>query len=65
MKGIVVILLIMVVASLGKALSSMSGEAGPERAMRMVQALTWRVVLSAALLLLLIAGNLLGWISPH
>ena len=65
MKGVVVILLILVVASLGKALFSMSGEGGPERAMRMVQALTWRVALSGAVFLLLIGGYFLGWISPH
>jgi len=65
MKGLVVVLLVLIIVSLGKALSSMSSGTGPEQSMRMVQALTWRVGLSAALFVLLIAGYYMGWITPH
>ncbi len=64
MKGVVVILLLLIVASLGRALSSLSSGGGPEQSLRMVHALTWRVVMSGALFLLLITGYYLGWITP-
>ena len=65
MKAAMVILLLLIVGSLGKALSSMSSGGGPEQSLRMVHALTWRVVLSGALFLLIIAGYHLGLIDPH
>jgi TRAP-type C4-dicarboxylate transport system permease large subunit len=65
MKGLVVILLLLIIASLGRALSAMSAGAGPAQSLRMVHALTWRVGLSVALFALLIGGYYFGWITPH
>ena len=65
MKGIILILLVLIVASLGKALASMTGEGGTERAGAVARALTVRISLSVALFVLLIAGGHLGWITPH
>jgi hypothetical protein len=59
----IVALLLVIVGSLGHALSSMSS--GPERSQRMVQALTVRITLSVALFALLIAGYHFGWIRPN
>jgi hypothetical protein len=56
-------MLILIVASLGHALSSMS--AGPGRSARMAQALTVRISLSVALFALLLVGYHFGWITPH
>jgi hypothetical protein len=39
--------------------------AGPERSVRMAQALTVRISLSVALFGLLLVGYHFGWISPH
>jgi hypothetical protein len=47
MKPLIVLALLAIVASLGKALFSMSS--GPEHSARVVQALTWRIGLSLAL----------------
>jgi hypothetical protein len=63
MQALIVILLLLIVASLGHALSSMS--AGPSRSERMAQALTVRISLSVGLFALLIAGYHFGWIVPH
>jgi Protein of unknown function (DUF2909) len=65
MKAVVVILLLLIIASLGKALTSLSAGGGAEQSLRMVHALTWRVVLSGALFAFLIAGYHMGWIAPH
>ncbi len=47
MKPLIVLTLLAIVASLGKALFSMSS--GPEHAARVVHALSWRIGLSVAL----------------
>jgi hypothetical protein len=65
MKGIIIILLLLIVASLGKALASMTADSGPERARAVAQALTFRISLSVALFVLLLAGGHFGWITPH
>jgi len=63
MKGVVVILLVLIVASLGKALMAMT--AGPERARAVARALTFRIGLSVALFVLLMVGDHFGWITAH
>lgn len=54
MKPLIVLTLLAIVASLGKALYSMSS--GPENAARMVNALSWRIGLSVALFLSVLLG---------
>jgi Protein of unknown function (DUF2909) len=61
MQALIIVMLILIVASLGHALSSMS--AG--RSARMAQALTVRISLSVALFALLLVGYHFGWITPH
>jgi hypothetical protein len=63
MKPLIVLTLLAIVASLGKALFSMSS--GPEHAARVVQALSWRIGLSVALFLSVLLSYRLGWIAPH
>ncbi|HTD75736.1 MAG TPA: twin transmembrane helix small protein [Steroidobacteraceae bacterium] len=63
MKPIIVLTLLAIVASLGKALFSMSS--GPEHAARVVQALSWRIGLSVALFVSLLLSYHLGWIAPN
>ena len=65
MKGIILILLLLIVASLGKALASLTANGGPERALAVVRALTFRISLSVGLFVLLLAGSHFGWIIPH
>jgi Protein of unknown function (DUF2909) len=66
MQTLVVGILILIVASLGHALSSMSsGTLGTARAERMAWALTVRIGLSVALFALLLIGYHFGWIEPH
>jgi hypothetical protein len=65
MKGLILIMLALIVASLGKALFSMTASGGPERARVMARALTWRISLSVALFGLLMAGAHFGWITPN
>jgi hypothetical protein len=63
MKPLIVLVLLAIVASLGKAMFSMS--TGPENSARVVQALTWRIALSVALFVSLLASYHFGWIAPH
>jgi Protein of unknown function (DUF2909) len=63
MKPLIVLTLLAIVASLGKALFSMSS--GPEHSARVVQALSWRIGLSVALFVSLVLSYHLGWIAPH
>jgi Protein of unknown function (DUF2909) len=62
-QNLIVILLLLIIASLGHALASMSS--GPGGSARMAQALTVRISLSVGLFALLIAGYHFGWIVPH
>jgi hypothetical protein len=59
MKPLIVLTLLAIVASLGKALFSMSS--GPEHAARVVEALG----LSVALFVCVLLGYHFGWIAPH
>jgi hypothetical protein len=45
MKGVILILLLLIVVSLGKALASLTANGGPERARAVVRALTFRISL--------------------
>jgi hypothetical protein len=63
MQALIIVMLILIIGSLGHALSSMS--AGPHRSARMAQALTVRISLSVALFGLLLVGYHFGWITPH
>jgi TRAP-type C4-dicarboxylate transport system permease large subunit len=63
-KYLVVVVLILIIASLGKALYHLSSSK-PEDSGKMVKALTWRIGLSVGLFVLLIVGYYLGWITPQ
>jgi hypothetical protein len=62
-KYLVVVLLVLILISLGKALfhlsSSKPGDSG-----KMVKALAWRIGLSVLLFALLIFGYSQGWVTP-
>ena len=62
-KVLVVVLLGLIVASLGKALFHMSS--GPEDSAKTVQALTFRIGLSVALFVLLFVAWYAGVLTPH
>lgn len=62
-KTLVLVVLLCIVASLGKALFHMS--ASPEKSAQTVRALTVRISLSIALFLVLLLGWYFGLISPH
>ena len=62
-KVLVAVLLLAIVASLGKALFHMSS--GPEASAKTVNALTMRISLSVALFLLLVIGWYCGAVAPH
>ena len=62
-KTLVVIALLAILFSLGKALFHLtSGKGEPSKTVR---ALTWRISLSVALLLLMLFAAHQGWIAPH
>lgn len=65
MKGLVVLVLLLIMASLGKALVSMTQGGGTEQALKTAQALTARITLSVGLFALLFAAYHFGWITPH
>ena len=62
MRIIVILLLLAIVYNMGRALVFIFRDQGRERE-RGVRALTLRVALSAAVVVLLVVGNQLGWIS--
>jgi hypothetical protein len=62
-KGMILLLLVLILISLGSALFSMLR--GNQDSLRTVKALTIRISLSIALLLLLVIGYSLGLITPH
>lgn len=62
MRIIVVMLLLAIIVSMGRALVFIFRDQGRERE-RGVRALTVRVALSFTLVVLLVVGNQLGWIS--
>ncbi|HEX4151849.1 MAG TPA: twin transmembrane helix small protein [Steroidobacteraceae bacterium] len=63
MQVAVILLLIAIVASLGRALAAMAS--GPAHSAEMARALTWRISLSVGLFVLLFVGYHFGWIEPH
>ena len=63
MKPLIVLALLAIMVSLGKALFSMSS--GPEHSAQVVQALSWRIGLSLALFVSLLVSYHFGWIAPH
>lgn len=62
-KVLIIVLLGMIVASLGKAMFHLSS--GPEDSAKTVQALTFRIGLSIALFALLFIAWYAGGITPH
>jgi Protein of unknown function (DUF2909) len=62
-KPLIVLTLLAIIASLGKALFSMSS--GPEHSARVVAALSWRIGLSVALFVSLLVSYHFGWIAPN
>lgn len=62
-KALVLILLAAVVISLGKAMFHLSG--GPEESAQTVRALTFRIGLSIALFVVLMAAWYMGRFNPH
>ena len=63
MQSAIILLLIAVVTSLGRALAAMAS--GPDQSTRMARALTMRISLSLGLFVLLFVGYHFGWIKPH
>jgi hypothetical protein len=63
MKPLIIVALLLIVGSLGKALSSMTS--GPENSARVVEALTWRIGLSVGLFVVVLLSYHFGWISPN
>lgn len=62
-KGFIVLVLLLILASLGSALYSMLADDGQSE--RTVKALTVRISLSIALFILLMIGYATGLITPH
>jgi hypothetical protein len=62
-KYLVLAMLALILISLGKALYHLTS-ARPDNSARMVKALAWRIGLSVALFVLLIAAYYSGWIHP-
>jgi hypothetical protein len=62
-KYVVILILVLILGSLGKALFHLSSSKPGEEA-RMVKALAWRVGLSVLLFGLLFVAYYLGWIDP-
>ncbi|MGQ0696607.1 MAG: twin transmembrane helix small protein [Panacagrimonas sp.] len=62
-KSVIVILLIAIVVSL--VLGGIFLVKDPSASKRVVTALSWRVGLQVALIVLLVVAVLMGWIKPH
>lgn len=60
---LIVAFLIAIVWNLGAGLYYLLNDRGQTR--RTVRALTWRIGLSVALILLVVLGIFAGWIKPH
>jgi hypothetical protein len=63
-KYLVVLMLVLILISLGKALFHLS-RPQPDDGAKMVKALAWRIGLSVALFVLLIVAYYSGWIEPQ
>jgi hypothetical protein len=70
-KYLIIVMLVLIIGSLGKALFHLSSSAAVSPAeqrdasRKMVKALTWRIGLSVALFVLLMVAYYNGWITPH
>jgi len=62
-KIVIVVLLILILISLGAGMVSLIKDRGETH--RTVKFLTFRIVLSIALFVLLIVSFFMGWIQPH
>ena len=63
-KYLIIVMLVLIVGSLGKALYHLSAS-NPGDSRKMVKALTWRIGLSVGLFVLLIVAYYKGWITPQ
>ena len=63
-KLLVVVILLLIVFSLGKALFHLSSSE-PGNSAKMVKALSWRIGLSVLLFVLLLVAYSQGWIQPQ
>ncbi len=63
-KYLIVAILLLIIASLGKALYHLSSTE-PGNSSKMVKALAWRIGLSVGLFVLLIVAYYQGWIDPQ
>jgi hypothetical protein len=63
-KYLILVMLVLILISLGKALFHMSS-AREDDGKKMVTALAWRIGLSVALFVLLIVAYYNGWIEPQ
>jgi TRAP-type C4-dicarboxylate transport system permease large subunit len=62
-RYLIILMLVLIVASLGKALYHLSSDK-PQDSRKMVKALTWRIGLSVGLFVLLMIAYYRGWITP-
>ena len=62
-KYLIVLMLVLVLISLGKALFHLSHDSGDMKAV--VRSLSWRIGLSVGLFVLLILAYSQGWITPN
>ena len=60
---LIVVFLLAIFTALGAGLVFLVGDRRDSR--RTVKALTWRIVLTIALLVFLVLAYFMGWISPH
>ena len=63
-KYLIILMLVLIIGSLGKALYHLSS-ATPQDSGKMVKALTWRIGLSVGLFVLLMLAYYRGWIYPQ
>ncbi|UXY15950.1 twin transmembrane helix small protein [Chitiniphilus purpureus] len=63
MKIVAVILLVVILAVLGRAMLQLVR--GPSGSVQLVRSLTWRIALSILLFLMLLVAIWQGWITPH
>jgi hypothetical protein len=64
-KYLVIVMLVLILVSLGKALFHLSSSNEPGNSAKMVKALAWRIGLSVLLFVLLLIGYTQGWIQPQ
>jgi Protein of unknown function (DUF2909) len=64
-KYLIIVILALILASLGKALFHLSRNRTPEESKSMARALSWRIGLSVLLFALLILSYYAGWIQPN